>query len=107
MTQGGAVVVAATVSAYLVSAALLGIAIAMQSGTADAMVYDVLVEETGSGGGFIRQIDQVRLLEALGLTAGARHAEQPSGSRIFALLSPEIIPKGVSWSTLSPRGRDR
>ena len=56
---------------YLVSAVFLGFTIAMQSGTVDSMVYDLLVEETGDGSDFTRRIGRVRLLEGLGFTAGA------------------------------------
>jgi MFS family permease len=73
------------VGTYLVSAALLGVALAMQSGTADAMVYDVLVEEAGSGDGFTRQIGRVRLLESLGHTAGAIY-----GGLVAELTSPRM-----------------
>ncbi len=59
------------VGIYLISAVLLGVVLAMHSGTVDAMVYDVLVEETGSGQDFARHIGRVRLLEAVGLTTGA------------------------------------
>ncbi len=59
------------VGLYLVSAAFLGITLATQSGTVDSMVYDLLVEETGDGTDFTRRIGRVRLLEGLGLTAGA------------------------------------
>lgn len=56
---------------YLLCAVFLGVMVAMSSGVVDAMVYDVLLEETGTGDGFSRQIGRVRLVEGLGLTAGA------------------------------------
>lgn len=40
------------VGTYIVSAMLLGVYFAMQSGTVDAIVYDTLVEEVGDAAGF-------------------------------------------------------
>lgn len=56
---------------YLVCAAFLGVTIAMESGAVDSMVYDLLVEETGDGSDFTRWVGRARLLQGLGLTAGA------------------------------------
>ncbi len=49
---------------YIVAAMILGIYFAMNSGTVDAVVYDTLLEETGTNDGYERQIGRVRLLES-------------------------------------------
>ncbi|MDQ4051542.1 MAG: MFS transporter [Actinomycetota bacterium] len=78
---------------YLVSAVLLGITLALQSGTVDSMVYDLLVEQTGDGSDFIRRIGRVRLLEGLGLTAGAL---------LGGLLSEAASPRMTYFATIPP-----
>lgn len=59
------------VATYLVAAFFLGICFAMQSGTLESLVYDTLVEETGSSDGFERAIGRVRLLESSALVTSA------------------------------------
>jgi predicted MFS family arabinose efflux permease len=56
---------------YLAAALLLGCYFALQSGTADTIIYDVLVEETGSSNGFERELGRLRLLESTALVASA------------------------------------
>jgi MFS family permease len=56
---------------YLVAALLLGCYFALQSGTADTIIYDVLVEETGSSDGFERELGRLRLLESTALVSSA------------------------------------
>ena len=43
---------AGDVTTYVIGAGLLGVYLALQSGTLESMVYDVLQEELGDGGGF-------------------------------------------------------
>jgi MFS family permease len=60
-----------TVAAYMVAAAFLGVFLALQSGTLEAMVYDTVLEETGGSDGFERTIGRVRFVESLALVTGA------------------------------------
>ena len=59
------------VASYLLSAVILGAYFAMNSGNAEAIVYDTLVEETGSGEGFERHIGRVHLVNSIALVASA------------------------------------
>lgn len=59
------------VSTYVVSALMLGVFFAMRSGTLDAVVYEVVLEETGRSDTFERHIGRVRLTESLALVGGA------------------------------------
>ena len=56
---------------YVVAAMLLGVYFAMQSGTFDAIVYDTVLEETGSSDRFESVVGRVRMAESLSLTLGA------------------------------------
>ncbi|MFC7623288.1 MFS transporter [Microlunatus sp. GCM10028923] len=55
------------VTGYLVCVAVLGVYFALTSGTVDAMVYDTVVEHTGSGAAFARRIGRIRLIESVAL----------------------------------------
>jgi MFS family permease len=59
------------VGTYIVSALVLGVYFAMYSGTVDAMVYDVVVEETGDGVGFEKRIGRVRFIEGVSLVVSS------------------------------------
>jgi predicted MFS family arabinose efflux permease len=59
------------VTTYVISALVLGVYFAMYSGTVDAMVYDTVVEETGTGGDFERLIGRVRFTESMALVASS------------------------------------
>jgi MFS family permease len=59
------------VATYIASAMLLGVYFAMQSGTVDAMVYDTLVEEVGTGDDFEKQYGRIQTLNSLALTVSA------------------------------------
>jgi MFS family permease len=59
------------VPTYLVSALLLGVYFALQSGTVDTIIYDVLVEETGRADGFERYLGRLRMWEGIALVASA------------------------------------
>jgi hypothetical protein len=73
------------VPTYLVAALLLGCYFALQSGTMDSIIYDVLVEETGSSDGFEREISRLRLLEGIALVSSAL-----AGGGIAALTTPRL-----------------
>lgn len=59
------------VPTYVVSAVLLGVYFAMASGTVDSMVYDTVLEETGSSALYERWIGRVRMVEAAALVGSA------------------------------------
>jgi MFS family permease len=59
------------VAMYVVAAMLLGVYFAMQSGTFDAIVYDTVLEETGSSDRFESVVGRVRMAESASLTLGA------------------------------------
>jgi MFS family permease len=56
---------------YAVAAALLGVYFALSSGTADSIVYDTLVEETGSGDAYETWIGRLHMVEAIALVISA------------------------------------
>jgi MFS family permease len=60
-----------SVAVYMVSAGLLGVFFALQSGTLESVVYDTVLEETGGSDGFERTIGRVRLTESVALVASA------------------------------------
>ena len=62
---------AGDVTTYVIGAGLLGVYLALQSGTLESMVYDVLQEELGDGGGFEATIGRVRAVESAALAASA------------------------------------
>jgi hypothetical protein len=70
---------------YLVSALLLGCYFALQSGTVDSIIYDVLVEETGSGFGYEREMGRLRLFEGVAFVSSAL-----AGGVIAALTTPRV-----------------
>lgn len=59
------------VPSYLLSALVLGVFFAMYSGTVDAIVYDTVLEVTGSSGRFEREVGRVRLVDSVGLVTSA------------------------------------
>jgi MFS family permease len=62
---------AGNVTTYVVGAGLLGVYLALQSGTLESMVYDVLQEELGDDAGFEATIGRFRALESAALAASA------------------------------------
>jgi MFS family permease len=56
---------------YAIAAVLLGVFFALDSGTADSIVYDTVVEETGSGAAYERWIGRVHAVEAAALVVSA------------------------------------
>jgi MFS family permease len=73
------------VATYLIAALLLGAYFALQSGTSDSIIYDVLVEETGSSNGFEKEMGRLRLWEGVALVSSAL-----AGGGLAALTSPRM-----------------
>jgi predicted MFS family arabinose efflux permease len=94
------------VATYIVSAMLLGVYFAMQSGTVDAIVYDTLVEEVGNADGFEKQYGRTQTLSSFALTASSL-----AGGVIAALLSARAtylltIPTSVVGLVMLTRFRE-
>jgi Major Facilitator Superfamily len=70
---------------YLVSAVMLGVFFAMQSGTVDSIVYDTVLEETGGSDDFEARIGRVRVAGSIALVASAL-----IGGMIAELSSPRV-----------------
>jgi predicted MFS family arabinose efflux permease len=60
-----------SVVVYIVGAMVLGVYFAMYSGTMDAIVYDTVLEETGSSDRFERLIGRARVVEAVALVSSS------------------------------------
>jgi len=60
-----------SVVVYIIGALGLGVYFAMYSGTTDAIVYDTVLEETGSSDLFERQLGRARLVESVALVASS------------------------------------
>ena len=73
------------VPAYIASAMILGGYFAMQSGTADAIVYDTLLEELGDSAGFERHFGRLHLVNSVALVGSAL-----AGGVVAALASPRV-----------------
>jgi predicted MFS family arabinose efflux permease len=56
---------------YLVSAVILGVYFAMYSGTVESIVYDVVLEETGSSNLYQQRLGRVRLVESVSLVVSS------------------------------------
>ena len=74
-----------SVTTYLVAAALLGVFFAMQSGTLEAIVYDAVVEETGSSARFESMLGRVRMAESASLVLGAL-----AGGGLATMTAPRV-----------------
>lgn len=59
------------VATYIVAAMFLGVFFALSSGTVDSVVYDVVLEETGSSDQYETWIGRVRMVEAGSLVVSA------------------------------------
>jgi MFS family permease len=59
------------VATYIAAAMILGVYFAMNSGTLDSIVYDTVIEETGSPDLYERWIGRVRIAESAAFTASA------------------------------------
>jgi MFS family permease len=71
------------VATYVVAALALGVYIAFSSGTVDSIVYDTVLEETGSSELYETWIGRVRIVESAALVASAL-----AGGVLAELLSP-------------------
>ena len=71
------------VVSYTLAVLVLGVHLAMYSGTLDAMVYDTVLEETGGSEAFERRLGLVRFVEGAALVAGSL-----AGGWLAGLLSP-------------------
>ena len=60
-----------SVGLYIVAAMVLGVYFALSSGTVDSVVYDTVVEETGSSDLYERSIGRVRVVESIALAGSA------------------------------------
>ena len=60
-----------SVPLYIVAAMILGVYFAMYSGTVESVVYDLVLEETGSGDGYPRQIGRIRAIESAALVVSS------------------------------------
>jgi MFS family permease len=60
-----------SVTTYVVAALVLGVYFALSSGTVDSIVYDTVLEETGSSDLYERWIGRVRIVESAGLVGSA------------------------------------
>jgi MFS family permease len=59
------------VAGYIAAAMILGVFFALQSGTVDAIVYDTLLEETGSGDGYEKHFGRIQMNNSVALTGSA------------------------------------
>ena len=59
------------VGTYILSALVLGVFFALESGTIDSIVYDTVLEETGDSAAFERQIGRNRLANSAALVTSA------------------------------------
>jgi hypothetical protein len=60
-----------SVPMYIASAMILGVYFALQSGTVDSIVYDTLIEETGSADDFETRYGRIQMLQSVALTVSA------------------------------------
>lgn len=59
------------VPTYIAAAMILGVYFALNSGTVDSIVYDVVVEETGGSDPYETWIGRIRMVESAGFVASA------------------------------------
>ena len=70
---------------YVVAAMILGVYFAMNSGTVDSVVYDTVLEETGSSDAYEKWIGRVRMVESAALAGSAL-----AGGLVAGLTSPRL-----------------
>jgi hypothetical protein len=73
------------VTMYVLAAMLLGVYFALNSGTVDSIVYDVVLEETGSSDLYETWIGRTRMVESVAFVAGAI-----AGGVVAGLTSPRL-----------------
>jgi MFS family permease len=74
-----------SVPMYIVSAMLLGVYFAMYSGTVESIVYDLVLEETGSSDSYQRQLGRIRVIESAALVGSSL-----AGGWLAGLADPRI-----------------
>ena len=74
-----------SVTTYIVAALLLGVYFAMQSGTVDSIVYDTVLEETGSSDSFENVLGRLRVVSSVALVSGA-----VAGGALASATSPRV-----------------
>lgn len=77
--------VSTNVITYIVAAMILGVYFALNSGTIDSIVYDAVVEETGTSTVYEKWIGRVRMAEAAAFTGSAL-----IGGLVAELASPRV-----------------
>lgn len=83
-----------SVPTYLLSALVLGVCFALNSGTIDSIIYDTVLEETGDGLAFERHIGRNRLVDSAALVASALLGGTLAGiagTRITYLLTVPVV----------------
>ncbi|MFE3554884.1 MFS transporter [Streptomyces sp. NPDC059193] len=97
VTVGG---LSQNVGTYMVSAFFLGVFFAMQSGTFESVVYDTVLEETGSSDVFEKVIGRVRVVESVALVtsalAGGAIASALSLRDTYFLTVPPLVATGLA-----------
>jgi hypothetical protein len=90
------------VGTYIAAAMILGVYFAMNSGTVDSVVYDTVVEETGSPDLYERWIGRVRMVESAAFTtsalAGGLLAGWTSPRLTYFLTIPFVLASIVAFS---------
>ncbi len=74
------------VETYLIGAVLLGAYFALYSGAMDSMVYDTVLEETGDGARFEKEIGRIRAIESAAFVTSAL-----LGGWLAELTSPRLM----------------
>jgi predicted MFS family arabinose efflux permease len=74
-----------SVPMYIASAMILGVYFAMYSGTVESIIYDLVLEETGTSESYQRHIGRVRVLESAALVTSAL-----GGGGLAALAGPRM-----------------
>jgi hypothetical protein len=90
------------VATYIIAAMVLGAYFAMNSGTLDSVVYDTVIEETGSSESYERWIGRVRIVESAAFTmsalTGGLIAGWTSPRLTYFLTIPFVLASTVAFS---------
>jgi hypothetical protein len=90
------------VATYIGAALILGVYFAMNSGTVDSVVYDAVIEETGSPDLYEHWIGRVRIVESAAFTisalAGGLIAEVTSPRLTYFLTVPVVLASVIAFS---------
>jgi MFS family permease len=74
------------VATYIASAMILGVYFAMYSGTVEAIVYDLVLEETGDSAQYQRMIGRVHVIDSVALVTSSL-----AGGWLAELTSPRLM----------------